>query len=207
MAHLIASDGCWVNPRYGNYHGLLRSTAWTLITLIGASRPREGFDSNCLIFAYRRASGALTQLPMEWRGAHTRFDGSRWRISTVEPGEGRVVYCEHPWSKMMTKRMIVPLVKSRLDAGDEPTALVDPVCEIIDARADSVLFQNDRVAALGIVSETKGDGLSRYLSAVEAGMVTLIDRSDGSVWNSRRINDHEATIKERIESAVKKLSI
>ena len=207
MAHLIANDGSWVNPRYGNYHGLLKSTAWTLVTLIDASRPREGFDSKCLIFAYRRAAGSLTQLPMEWRGAHTRFDGSRWRISAVEPGPGKTVYCEHPWSKMTTKRMIVPLVTARLNAGDEPAALVDAVCEIIDARADSVLFPNDRVSALGIVSEVKGDGLTRYLTAIETGAITLIDRSDGAVWGRDRVKEHDTKIKDRIESAVKKLSI
>lgn len=146
--------------------------------------------------AYDRAVLALAQLPIEYEGPGSRFMRSRWRSSDVVPGEDVLTTCEHPWTKMRTKDLV--LVAGMVALGRElpPEAFARGVSEILAARQDTVLLPR-KYAHLEVVSERRGEGLlGRYAPAVRAGKLVLIDRA------TRDLQPLAAPELERIEEGV-----
>lgn len=109
--------------------------------------------------AYDRAVLALAQHNIEYEGPGSRFMRSRWRSSDVVPGEDVLRTCEHPWTKMRTKDLV--LVAGIVALGRElpPIAFARGVSEILAARQDTVLLPRN-YAHLEVVSEQRARGCS-----------------------------------------------
>lgn len=202
----ILTDGSVPNLRGGAYKSLLRSTSWTMISLISAHAQRpESIDAVHSQKAIRRAMTALTQLPAEWAGSDNRFDHARWRSYDVGSGGRQQVHAEHPWSKSGTKKLIVGAVEAALARSAEPESIIDDVSQILDARIDTVLLPSSNLRSLGIVLETRGDGLGRYAEAVASGRLRLVDRFTGNILTSDQIMDEDNERSAKVQSAIHRI--
>lgn len=206
----LLPDDDWVDFRTDEYYDVLRSTTWTLLSLIEShlNRPTNITES-AATEAYRRAVIALIQGPMEYghRGPAKRFDRCRWRSSDVTISPTKTPHCEHPWSKKTSKSLLWEHCSAALLRGVTKENLVDPASEILDARQDTVLLSNMKTSDYGVLSERASDGLLRYLSAVENSIIILHDRKTGGILTGGDIKLIEEDVQLRVASGIKKINL
>jgi hypothetical protein len=204
----FAPDGAWRDFRVDAYAALLHATAYVWVANLAAVRAgsaalAEGrvarFDARALRAAYKRATVAIPQLPMEVGNNDERFERCRWRHEEVPVGTPTRAHCEHPWSKKRTREIVEDAVPAALARGIDPLDVAAAIAEVLDARQDTVLLPSDDEAAWGVRSERDGDGLAGRYADV-AGRI--VDRRTGERLSAARIGAIEAERAERVRRAL-----
>jgi hypothetical protein len=192
----LEPDGAWKDFRDDLYWETLRSTARTIVHLIqdGLSHPGRGSE----LVAHRAMQG-LVQLPQESRGAHLRWERSRWRHSSVDPSSPGRPHVEHPWCKATTKALLRQLVSG----GGE--RLAERAAQVLDARMDTVLLPGQRdLGRWGVLESSGADGiLVRYSHCAAQG--GLIDRLTGARLTPSDLIAIEAERRGRVDAALRPL--
>lgn len=176
---IYSADREWSDYRGEEYWKLLEATAlmWVGIIRTYLEMVHAGIDGGAIHEAYKRASGNMQQLPIEWKNNDLRFERSRWRHEHVRPGIKTIAHCEHPWTKKVTQELVWDHVKVALARNVPHAEIGKHVAEILDARQDTVLLPGQAGKKWGLVSG-KADGiLVRYGGIAAAG--NLIDRKTG----------------------------
>lgn len=177
----LSPDTQWQDFRSDpNYTPILHSTAWTWIKIIQAftSAPPRLANSPALSSTYYRATLALPQLPSEGTNNRNRFNNSRWRHSSITPNTSSP-HCEHPWSKRITKDIVLNATSIALSHGAHPEDLILPIAAIIDSRQDTLLLPSQHITQHNVLPNSQGDGLAiRYAQLINDN--TIIDRTTGN---------------------------
>lgn len=210
MKKKLTRDGEWREYRLEReYYDALTAVAWMWANLIEMriTAPRDkGVSETGSAEAYARATLALAQMPMEYgkNGSAKRFDRSRWRdVSVTDPPQD-TLHCEHPWSKKETKRILWEHGSEALKRGVRKEDLIAPFSGILDARQGTILLPHSRLSSLGILSESKGDGLvPRYGGAIREGRIRLIHRGNGVELGLDDVVKIDEAASEAVQSAVK----
>jgi hypothetical protein len=173
-------DTHWQDFRTPDYTSLLHATAWTWIKIIQAftSPPPPLANTPAISSTYYRATLALPQLPSEGTNNSRRFNNSRWRHANVSTPIHPHPHCEHPWSKRITKDIVLNATSLALSRGANPEDLILPISAIIDSRQDTLLLPSQDTSSHKVIPNSQGDGLaSRYASPIDLGLI--IDRATG----------------------------
>ena len=183
----FAIDGDWQDFRCGEYYTLLRETADIWLHIL------ERFSVSSK--AYKRATLALPQLPLEFDCPDNRFERSRWRHESVVCGEPTTAHCEHPWTKKGTRQLVENYAISAINKGIQRDSIVSGIATIIDMRQDTILLPSQSTVAWGVGS---GSGLAdRYSDVADK----IIDRKTGARLSAQEIRNIESYRSDRISMA------
>lgn len=187
---VFSADGEWQDFRCEEYYCLLRETADMWVHIL------ERFPT--FSEAYKRATLALPQLPMEFGDNNKRFERSRWRHESVVCGEPTTAHCEHPWTKKKTRELVEGFAVAAIENDVQREAIVSGVAEIIDSRQDTLLLPTMRTKDWGVTNERNADGLANRYSKIAD---KLIDRKTGQRLNALKLEEIEKERSDRIGAA------
>ncbi len=194
----LASDGDWTDFRTDRYFALLHATAYIWVANLVAAEAANvaildgrvhNFDRRAIQAAYKRATLAIPQLPMEVGNVDLRFERCRWRHEDVPTGTPTTTHCEHPWSKKRTRKLVEASVRAAMQRGVDTVTIAEAIAVVLDVRQDTVLMPSDDDKKWGIRNEKEADGLAgRYRDITER----LVDRKTGDRLTPQLVAELEA---------------